>query len=202
MSHINFICEIAHAYQHMPAYFHYITQNHAYLPTHKNMSPDDGTVATPHERPPLLRGHFHTTFRVAAGEGFYCIMKRTFYQYDCHEWNIKMDLVSFLYLQFWESHIHNKVFWSLILQVCLSHMTAGVRGWDLNTGFKLPSSVWFLDGYMSFSSQAIIWWKLKIHTQFPQQGTQQCAGILQVGLRLCCICQWNLVGKWCPVGGS
>ena len=34
------------------------------------MSPDDGTVATPHERPPLLRGHFHTTFRVAAGEGF------------------------------------------------------------------------------------------------------------------------------------
>ena len=37
------------------------------------MSPDDGTVATPHERPPLLRGHFHTTFRVAAGEGFYCI---------------------------------------------------------------------------------------------------------------------------------
>ena len=36
------------------------------------MSPDDGTVATPHERPPLLRGHFHTTFRVAAGEGFYC----------------------------------------------------------------------------------------------------------------------------------
>ena len=42
--------------------------------THKNMSPDDGTVATPHERPPLLRGHFHTTFRVAAGEGFYCIL--------------------------------------------------------------------------------------------------------------------------------
>ena len=40
--------------------------------THKNMIPDDGTVATPHERPPLLRGHFHTTFRVAAGEGFYC----------------------------------------------------------------------------------------------------------------------------------
>ena len=36
------------------------------------MSPDDGTVAIPHERPPLLRGHFHTTFRVAAGEGFYC----------------------------------------------------------------------------------------------------------------------------------
>ena len=36
------------------------------------MSPDDGTVATPYERPPLLRGHFHTTFRVAAGEGFYC----------------------------------------------------------------------------------------------------------------------------------
>ena len=42
--------------------------------THKNMSPDDGTVATPHERPPLLRGHFHTTFRVAAGEGFYCTL--------------------------------------------------------------------------------------------------------------------------------
>ena len=37
------------------------------------MSPDDGTVATPHERPPLLRGHFHTTFRVADGEGFYCM---------------------------------------------------------------------------------------------------------------------------------
>ena len=45
------------------------------------MSPDDGTVATPHERPPLLRGHFHTTFRVAAGEGFYCIYSMTGIKY-------------------------------------------------------------------------------------------------------------------------
>ena len=50
--------------------------------THKNMSPDDGTVATPHERPPLLRGHFHTTFRVAAGEGFYCIWVRAYIDFQ------------------------------------------------------------------------------------------------------------------------
>ena len=52
MSHINFICEIAHAYQHMPAYFHYITQNHAYLPTHTRT-----WVPMMAQWPPLMRGH-------------------------------------------------------------------------------------------------------------------------------------------------
>ena len=52
MSHINFICEIAHAYQHMPAYFHYITQNHAYLPTHTRT-----WVLMMAQWPPLMRGH-------------------------------------------------------------------------------------------------------------------------------------------------
>ena len=52
LSHINFICEIAHAYQHMPAYFHYITQNHAYLPTHTRT-----WVPMMAQWPPLMRGH-------------------------------------------------------------------------------------------------------------------------------------------------
>ena len=73
MSHINFICEIAHAYKYACILSLHYTKPCISTNTHKNMSPDDGTVATPHERPPLLRGHFHTTFRVAAGEGFYCI---------------------------------------------------------------------------------------------------------------------------------
>ena len=29
-------------------------------------------LAAPDDRPPLLRGHFWSTFRVAAREGFYC----------------------------------------------------------------------------------------------------------------------------------
>ena len=52
LSHINFICEIAHAYQHMPAYFHYITQIHAYLPTHTRT-----WVPMMAQWPPLMRGH-------------------------------------------------------------------------------------------------------------------------------------------------
>ena len=52
MSHINFICKIAHAYQHMPAYFLYITQNHTYLPTHTRT-----WVPMMAQWPPLMRGH-------------------------------------------------------------------------------------------------------------------------------------------------
>ena len=77
VTHIYFIYAAAHAFdQHIPAYLqvHYTetrTETYTFTNTHKNTSPADGTVATPHERPPLLRGHFHTTFRVAAREGFY-----------------------------------------------------------------------------------------------------------------------------------
>ena len=79
VTYINFICAVAHANdQHIPAYFHYInTKSYTSTNTHKNMNPADGTVATPHDRPTLLRGHFHTTFRVAAHEGFYCIGSST-----------------------------------------------------------------------------------------------------------------------------
>ena len=44
--------EHAYAYQHMPAYFHYITQNHAYLPTHTRT-----WVPMMAQWPPLMRGH-------------------------------------------------------------------------------------------------------------------------------------------------
>ena len=51
------------------AYSHYITQKTCTSTnTQEHTSPADGTVAT------LMRGHFHTTFRVAAPKGFHCIL--------------------------------------------------------------------------------------------------------------------------------
>ena len=53
VTHINFICAVAHAYyQHIPAYLHYTTQKHADLPTHTRTR-----VLLMAQWPPLMRGH-------------------------------------------------------------------------------------------------------------------------------------------------
>ena len=79
-----------------------------------------------------------------------------------------------------------------------SDMAACVRGWNLNPGYKLPTSVWFSDGYMLFSSQTVIWRKLKIHTRFPQLQMQQCGGILQVCVQSCCtLTHWGRMTHIC-----
>ena len=42
----------------------------------------------------------------------------------------QIDLVDFSYLQFWDSHIHNKKYFNVLFyEVCPPNMTAGVRLW-------------------------------------------------------------------------
>ena len=93
MSHINFICEIAHAYQHMPAYFHYITQNHAYLPTHTRT-----WVPMMAQWPPLMRGHpfWEATFTQHLG----WLLVRGFTVYWSRQPRVFQCLTSLL-LYFW-----------------------------------------------------------------------------------------------------
>ena len=165
MSHINFICEIAHAYQHMPAYFHYITQNHAYLPTHTRT-----WVPMMAQWPPLMRGHPFWEATFTQHLGWLLVRGFTVYIYSC----ALLSLLGHNYQTHWGL---NKI--ASIIQTTFSNIFSWVKYFycEINvTEFhalcpnqEVNSNLWLLGTKQVTSQYLNHWWLQRIYASLGNE---------------------------------